>query len=108
MLKDDIKIILSRVEMLFKRIPNMRYSINIVNDRFDNEYNLFFEKVPRKQRPHSMPIHTLEKYDLEYLEQVVNEIQKHYQLSINYTGFVGERWPISKKVIQKKKSFSED
>lgn len=108
MLKDDIKIILSRINMLFKRMPNTRYSINIVNDKFDDEYNLFFEKSPRKQRPHSVPIHALENHDLGYLEQVVDEIKKHYQLSINYTGFVGERWPRSQRIIQKKKNYMEN
>ncbi|MEE6666155.1 hypothetical protein PS423_01925 [Pediococcus acidilactici] len=89
----DAKVILERIESLFKRVPNTRYLINVVNDHFDQTYNFFFFIAKKKQRPHSIPLHSIKKYDLEYLEIVVNEIKKHYHLTLTYNGFSGQRWP---------------
>ncbi|WP_426422236.1 hypothetical protein [Pediococcus acidilactici] len=65
-------------------------------------FSFFIAK--KKQQPHSIPLHSIKKYDLEYLEIVVNEIKKHYHLTLTYDGFSGQRWPNSWQMIQKQVS----
>lgn len=103
----DVEIILGRIEEHFKRVPNTRYVINVVNDKFDKTYNFFFFIGKKGKQPHSVPLHTVKKYDLEYLEKIIIELQKHYQLTLDYTGFTNQRWPNSWQIIQKKKKSTE-
>lgn len=43
----DAKIIIERVKVLFKRIPNTKYTINVANDIYDKQYNFFLESQKR-------------------------------------------------------------
>ncbi|KAF0343792.1 acetyl-CoA carboxylase [Pediococcus acidilactici] len=103
----DAKIIIERVKVLFKRIPNTKYTINVANDIYDKQYNFFLESQKKGQRPRSVPLHSITNYDLENLENIINEIKKVYKLSIEYTGFTDQRWPSSWRVIQKKRKLHE-
>lgn len=76
--KKQAGIINERVEKYF--IPNIkaRYQINIVNDRFDEQYNFFFLKGKPNHFTRSLPLRTLqdEEYDIEYLEAIYRELKK--------------------------------
>lgn len=106
-MKEDSEIILERIEPLFKRLPHTQYHINVVDDIYDKVYNLFFIITPKGRRTHSVPLHSIKVYDLGYLEEVINAVQKQTQLSIDYTGFTGQVWPVAQKEIQKKRRWDE-
>ncbi|EQE00520.1 hypothetical protein QAS_4095 [Clostridioides difficile CD9] len=103
----DAKIIIERIEEHFKRVPNTRYTVNVVNNIYDEQYNFFFEIQKINERMKSVPLHSVNNYDLENLENIVNEIKAVYKLSFDYTGFIGQRWPGSWQVIQKKRKPQE-
>ena len=100
----EAKLIYSRIEPLFKRMSRTRYNITISNDPYDKTYNFFFESQHAGERLKSTPLHTIDTYDLEFLEQVVDALKQHTQLTIQYTGFAGEVWPEKQTVVQKKKN----
>ncbi|WPC19404.1 acetyl-CoA carboxylase [Pediococcus inopinatus] len=97
------ELIWERAAPHFKKLYRTQYYIKVANVKFLDEYNFFFETVPMKSktgiRRRSEPLHTLERYDLAYLERVVAELSKLTKLSIRYQGFVGMLWPTSGKVI---------
>lgn len=99
----EAKLIYERIEPLFKRMNRTRYQISVANDPYDKTYNFFFESQHAGMRLKSTPLHSLTDYHLEFLEQVVDELKKHTQLTIQYTGFTGEVWPVKQTVIQRKK-----
>lgn len=103
----DTKIIIGRIKVLFKRILNTKYTINVVNDIYDKQYNFFFEIQKRNERMKSLPLHSVKNYDIENLENIINEIKEVYKLSFDYTGFTGQRWPNSWQMIQKKRKPQE-
>ncbi len=106
-MNNEADLILERIEPLFKRLPHTQYRINIVDNIYDKEYNFFFITLPKGKRQHSIPLHTIKVHDLGYLEEVVNAIQKKIQLTIIYTGFTGQVWPVSQREIQKKRRWDE-
>lgn len=101
-MKSDAQIITERIEKLFKRAPKTIYKIECVNDRFDRTYNFFFEAHPKGKRPHSTPLHTVERYELAYLEQVIKQVRQKTQLTIYFAGFTGKHWPYAQTPIQKR------
>jgi hypothetical protein len=104
----DLEIIEGRIAVLFKRVPGTQYHINVVNDRFEHTYNFFFKSQPKNHRIKSVPLHTYQKYDLSSLELLIEAIEKHTALTIEYTGFAGQRWPMSGKIIQTKVRHDEN
>lgn len=78
----DLEIIEGRARILFKKLPQTIYRINIVNDKFDENYNFFMEIKPRNKRIKSMPLHTVNNYNLEYLENLLVELRKQIALSL--------------------------
>jgi hypothetical protein len=50
----------------------------------------------------------METGTLVYLESLIKRIQVHTQLTIIYTGFVGEKWPPDLRLIKKIVSTRED
>lgn len=99
----EAQLIYERIEPLFKRMNHTRYNISIANNIYDKSYNFFFEAQHAGKRLKSTPLHTLTDYHLGFLEQVVDELKKHTQLTIQYTGFAGKVWPVKQTVIQRKK-----
>ncbi|GAX05381.1 acetyl-CoA carboxylase [Secundilactobacillus pentosiphilus] len=100
----EAELIYSRIEPLFKHMSRTRYQISISNDPYDKTYNFFFESQHAGMRLKSTPLHSLTDYRLEFLEQVVDDLKKHTKLTIQYTGFAGEVWPVKQTVIQKSKN----
>lgn len=104
----EAALINERIDASFKRLPNTRYQINVVFNRFSNTFNFLMYMVHPKKRSRSIPLHTVETDDLVYLESLIKRIQAHTQLTITYTGFVGEKWPSDLRPIQKTTGARED
>lgn len=103
----DAKLICERIEPLFKQLSKTRYSLMVSNNIYGKKINFFFQSQRAYHRLKSTPLHTLKHYDLEYLEQVVDEIRSQYKFSIEFVGFTDEVWPKKQTVIQKKKNHLE-
>lgn len=106
-MNSDFRIICSRISQYFTRRKDTEYYLQVVNDFYDQTYNFFINIRPRNQRMHSIPLHTVKNYRLEYLEQLVNKITEQYHFSIVYDGFVGLRWPNRQELIQKRRHKDE-
>jgi len=102
LMNDDYKLIIERIETNFTRKWDTKYFLQIVNDPYDQTYNLFINVQPRNKRMHSIPLHTIFEYNLSYLEKLVGQIAQKYQLTIVYDGFIGLKWPITQELIQRR------
>lgn len=103
----EVKLIMERINKLFTRAPHTRYRINVANNVYEKQYNFFFEIIPHGQRMHSIPLHSVNVYTLDYLEQVIKMIQQQTQLTIKYVGFTDMKWPESQRTIQKRPDIFE-
>ncbi len=95
------KVILERLEKDFLRQSRTIYQMLIVRDRFDEAYNFFLEVKPKNHREKSIPLHTLENYDLGYLESVVHSLRKQTQITMQFKGFGELVWPQAQTRISK-------
>lgn len=107
-IENDAKIINKRIDASFKRLINTRYQINVVFNHYSNTFNFLMYVAHPKKRSRSIPLHTVETDDLVYLESLIKRIQAHTQLTITYTGFVGEKWPSDLRPIQRMTGVNED
>ncbi|ANK59793.1 hypothetical protein [Loigolactobacillus backii] len=101
--EQEAKLIFERATKLFKRISRTRYWITIVDDKFDKQYNFFFNSQRKNESSRSIPLHTIDNYDLGYLEDIITSLQKLTQLTIKYTGFEQQVWPKKQAIIKKGK-----
>ncbi len=62
----DAKIIIERIKVLFKRIPNTKYTISVVNDIYDKQYNFFFE-IQKRNENHKNRLENGKNVGLEML-----------------------------------------
>ncbi|HBF73808.1 MAG TPA: acetyl-CoA carboxylase [Lactobacillus sp.] len=99
----DLKLITERLDAGFKRLPQVRYQVQITDDPYDKTYNFFLNYQHRGQRLKSQPLHSIQQYQLTYLEQVVKGLREHTKLSFEYVGFTGQRWPSSQRLIQSRR-----
>lgn len=106
-MNDDLRIIMERIYQYFTRRRQTLYWLQVVNDRYDKTYNFFINIQPQGKRVHSIPLHTVEQYNLSYLEKIINEIQKNIHLSFMYDGFTGQKWPTTQELIQRRKHNDE-
>lgn len=95
------KLILERLEKDFSRHSRTIYQMLIVRDRFDDVYNFFLEIKPKNRREKSIPLHTLDNYELTYLEAVINALQQQTQITMQFKGFEGLIWPQAQTRIAK-------
>lgn len=107
-IENDAKIINKRIDASFKRLINTRYQINVVFNHYSNTFNFLMYVAHPKKRSRSIPLHTVETDDLVYLESLIKRIRAHTQLTITYTGFVGEKWPSDLRPIQKTSAAGDD
>ncbi|AVK62997.1 acetyl-CoA carboxylase [Lactobacillus sp. CBA3606] len=98
---DDTRLINTRMQLLFKRLTATKYWLQIVNDPYDDEFNVFFNSQRKWERLKSVPLHSLHGRNLVHLELVVTELHHLTQLTIEYEGFAGIRWPKNHHLIQK-------
>ncbi|WP_413627770.1 acetyl-CoA carboxylase [Fructilactobacillus vespulae] len=103
-MNEDLKLITERLTKYFKRISRTHYWIEIANDPYDQHYNFFFNSQRVGQRLKSIPLHSLETYDLHYLELLLQKLRQKTQLTIKFVGFTGEKWPSSQRLIQRKRN----
>ncbi|KRM91727.1 hypothetical protein [Fructilactobacillus florum] len=106
-MNNDLNIIIKRMNALFKRVSQTHYWIEVANDKYDKQFNFFFNSQHRKQRLRSIPLHSLNNYDLNYLEKIINEFKLHSNLTINFVGFTDLKWPKSNQLIQRKRDLLE-
>ncbi|WP_395391987.1 acetyl-CoA carboxylase [Fructilactobacillus sanfranciscensis] len=106
-MNSDLKIILERIDCLFKRISRTHYWIEIANDPYDKTYNFFFNSQRRGQRLKLIPLHSVNTYHLEYLEALIADFKLEHQLTIKFVGFCGLKWPSSQILIQRKRDVLE-
>jgi hypothetical protein len=106
-MNDDLKIILERIELNFKRRPQTEYYLQVVNDTYDRTYNFFINIQPKNKRRHSIPLHTINNYKLSYLEKIISKILSKYHFTIMYDGFTGLKWPYKQELIQRRRHFDE-
>ena len=103
----DQKLIQERLAILFKRKSKTRYWLQVVDDPYDHTFNFFFNSQRKWQRLKSVPLHSVTQYDLEYLEEIMTGLSAFTQLTVQYDGFTGKRWPSNFKMIQRKKHKDE-
>lgn len=89
------QLIIERIKKKFVKQHNVRYQIQIVNDKIDKRYNIFFGVVNYYNnglgQQRSWPIIELENYpDLAYIENVVKIVKKELDFTIRMRGFQGE------------------
>ena len=94
-MNSDFEIIKGRLTRLFKRRPQTRYWLMLTNDTYDQTYNLFFNSQRANERLQSVPLHKLDHYDLADLEKLLKALRQDIKLTIEFVGFIGERWPAS-------------
>lgn len=107
LMNSDYLIIIQRIEQHFTRKPQTSYGLQIVNDGYDQTYNFFINIQHKAKRQRSIPLHTVENYQLSYLEKLVSQITKRYHLTIVYDGFTGLKWPMKQELIQKRRHKDE-
>ncbi|MCT3599301.1 acetyl-CoA carboxylase [Levilactobacillus brevis] len=107
-IENDAKVINERIDASFKRLINTRYQINVVFNHYSKTFNFLMYVAHPKKRSRSIPLHTVDTDDLVYLESLIKRIQAHTQLTITYTGFVGEKWPSDLRPIQKTSAVGDD
>ncbi|MBS0937863.1 acetyl-CoA carboxylase [Lactiplantibacillus plantarum] len=103
LMNKDVKIIVSRIKLLFKRMNKTRYWLSVINDPIDQQFNFFFFSEHQGKRTRSVPLHSIKTYQLSYLEECISELKIESALSIEYLGFYQQRWPGSQYLIQKKR-----
>lgn len=106
-MNEDLELLTSRIKIYFRRLHQTRYWLVIVDNHYDHIYNFFICQQKKKRPLRSIPLHSIENYDLEYLEQLVDALHQEIKLSIDYYGFVGQRWPSSNRIIQRKRHGEE-
>ena len=99
----DLKLISERMRRLFKPRSQTRYWLQVVNDRYDQCFNFFFNSQRQGERLKSVPLHTLYHYDLNALEELLRSLRQQTNLTIQLLGFVGLKWPSTQKVIQRRR-----
>ena len=106
--KQASDVIIERIAKNFKRISKHRYYMHVVNNKYDEEYSFFLYDQAPYHMTKSTPLHSLQSYDLAYLENVIKCIREVTQLSITYVCFTGLKWPSNNKLIQYSKIRGED
>lgn len=96
----ETKLILSRIQPLFKRMFHYRYGIIIADDTYGQTYNIFFTHQKKGEWCRSTPIHSIKIYRLDYLEKIIHELRQQSQLTITFVGFNEKRWPSNLKPIK--------
>lgn len=94
------KLILERIQKYFQAKRHHQYWLEVVNNQYLHEYNWFIEVVNPLTYEHSIPLHSITKQDLTYLERVVGLVKQENHLTIKYRHFDDLVWPISQKKIR--------
>ena len=64
--------------------------------------------MSKTERQRSIPLHSVESQDIEYLQQILRCIREHTNLSFEFHGFInGERWASNDRIIERQPSEME-
>ncbi|MFD1319123.1 acetyl-CoA carboxylase [Loigolactobacillus zhaoyuanensis] len=94
------KLIQQRIQRYFKPQTRQRYQIDVVNNIYGPTYNFFLNIQVPQQRERSLPLHRLQVYQLNYLENVITLLQNTTQLTFNFIDFKQLRWPDKQTLIR--------
>ncbi|AUJ32079.1 MAG: acetyl-CoA carboxylase [Liquorilactobacillus nagelii] len=94
-------LISQRITQHFHPHTKARYQILVVNNRFDQVFNFFFELQRSSQLPHSFPLHQVTYYDLAFLEKIIQLLQAEYGFTFTFRNFTGLFWPSTQQKISK-------
>ncbi|KRN28786.1 hypothetical protein IV38_GL000991 [Lactobacillus selangorensis] len=106
-MNNDLKLIEQRIDEQFQRKSRTMYWLEVVDDVYDQTYNFFMCHQKKGEPLRSVPLHSLTDHDLASLETIIAALQHYTQLTIHYFGFVGQEWPGSHRIIQKKRHGEE-
>ncbi|MFT8606515.1 MAG: acetyl-CoA carboxylase [Liquorilactobacillus ghanensis] len=96
---NEARLISRRITQYFKPHIKARYQILVVNNKFDQTFNFFFELQQPPQLPHSFPLHRVTHYDLAYLEEIIKQLQSEYGFTFTFRNFTGLFWPNAQQAI---------
>ncbi|WP_137597848.1 acetyl-CoA carboxylase [Paucilactobacillus kaifaensis] len=97
--KQASELILKRLSAGFAPKLNHRYQLMVVDNVYDQTYNFFLDIQHKRNRRRSIPLHSITKYELQFLEQVIKQIKANTKLTIVYINFHEQRWPLSQRII---------
>ncbi|WP_281165654.1 hypothetical protein [Liquorilactobacillus sicerae] len=97
----EAQIIKQRLKSYFTPHVKARYEILVVDDAFAHSYNFFFNIYRPSKLPHSIPLRRITLYHLEFLEDIVTNIQTEYKFSFVFRNFGKQRWPSNFVLIAK-------
>lgn len=106
-LKREAKLIVQRCQDQFKQKRQTHYWIKVVNDHYDHTYNFFFNYQRLHQVERSVPVRIITESDLQWLELLIQEIQRLTEFNIEYEGFYHFLWPNAQRPIQKRRNQAE-
>lgn len=85
------QLITDRIAKLFKNIPRAAYWVSINYFAPDDAYNIFFNIKRNGTFQRSIPIAQYPHIKFETLIEILKEVRKTYQFTINYTNFTKEQ-----------------
>lgn len=97
--KQASELIIERLDKAFKPKLHHRYQLMVVDNVYDQTYNFFLDIWHQHNRRRSIPLHSVVTYELQFLEQVINQITANTNLTIVYINFHQQRWPLSQRII---------
>ncbi|UQS86084.1 acetyl-CoA carboxylase (plasmid) [Nicoliella spurrieriana] len=80
-------LIFKRLTPWFKRIPNTRYRLIVVNDVYDHCYNFYIEISRKLTLTRLVPLHEIDDYDLMNLGLILKALNHNCQLPIDFRQF---------------------
>lgn len=107
LMNNDLKIIEERLNKQFKRQANTLYWLDIANNIYAQKFNFFLSSQFNKLPQRSIPLHSIDHYQLDYLEKIINKLKQDTQLTFKYYGFVNLVWPSSQRIIQRQRHGEE-
>ncbi|MEJ6401195.1 acetyl-CoA carboxylase [Nicoliella lavandulae] len=81
------ELIYQRIQPWFKRLPNTRYRLIIVNDVYDHCYNFYIEISRYRTLTRLVPLHELDDYELASLIKVVRNLYHDFHLPAELRNF---------------------
>ncbi|MHA3065674.1 hypothetical protein [Lacticaseibacillus saniviri] len=100
----DVKILAEKFNALWEHHFEfkVRYQIRVVDNKVDGSYDFYFEQSRQGRRQRSIPLHSIKRHELEYLETTLKQFRQVTQLTYVFANFEGQRWHSDGRLIQRK------
>ncbi|MHA8111376.1 hypothetical protein ACYATP_07850 [Lactobacillaceae bacterium Melli_B4] len=85
--KHHAQLIEQRFQPWFKRMPNTRYRLIVVNDQYDHCYNFYLEIKRHQALTRLVPLHEVDDYDVRSLALVLSVLNRNNHLPIEFRQF---------------------